>query len=144
MRRFTPHVAFFFVYAGLLYLGGFAVEQMGPKAFSGVIGWIAPLFAAPIALLAAGRLGRLSGVSVAVTSAVLVVLVSITIVGILVWIAIPAVGPVDVDHVLRAFKRYFTLGGWPLLWSALIMIGAPLLWSRILPARAAASTRVTA
>lgn len=144
MRRFTPHVAFFFVYAGLLHLAGFAVEQVGLKTFGDTIGWIAPFFAAPIALLAAGRFGRMGGAGVAVTSSLLVVLVSIAIVGILVWIAIPVVGPVDVDYVLRAFKRYFTLGGWSLLWSALIMVGAPLLWSRILPGRPAASMRVTA
>lgn len=132
MKRMIPYAAFFLAYGGVGYLIFAVLESVVPGTSRSLLGWIEPFVTAPLALWVAKRLGVVSRLGVTVTSAVLVACIWVAVVGILVGIAVPAVGPVGPGYVLRAFARFFALGGWSLLLGAGTMIAAPLLWSTLL------------
>jgi len=144
MRRITPYIAFAFGYGALLLLAGLAADQLGSGALTAAVGWLAPFAVAPLALLAAVRLGHLSSSGVAITSAILAVVIGAATVGILIAIAVPAVGRPTVHYIASMFASYFAIGGWRLLLSFGIFVAAPLLWGLLLLSRPAHTARAAA
>lgn len=132
MRRFAACIVFAIIYGLLLLLTGIATDQFGPGAFGVAAGWIAPFVAAPLALMVATRFGRLTYLGVAITSTILAALVVLTTVGILVAIAVPAVGGPTLGYIVSMFASYFTIGGWRLVLSLVLFIAVPPLWLALL------------
>lgn len=132
MKRATPYVVFIAAYAGLLLLAGFAALSFDSTALDFISTWVAPLVVAPLALLLAMRLGRPSSVGIAVSSLAFATGVCVATVGVFIVIAIPT-GELTVPQAFGMFPTYFSIGGgWMLLLSYLLVIGAPVLWSAFL------------
>lgn len=143
MRRLAAYFVFAVVYGGLLLLASFLADQVRPEARD-VAGWIAPFAAAPLALLAAMRLGSLSRTGIAASSTILAAVVCLATVALLVAIAVPAVGEPTLDYVAGMFASYFTIGGWRLLFSFVLFVAAPLLWAVALTSIKASSATAAA
>jgi len=144
MTRITPYVVFAIAYGALLLLVGLAADQLGSEALMAAVGWSAPFAIAPLALLVAMRLGHLSSLGVAITSAIVAVIIGAATVGILIAVAVPVVGGPTLDYIAGMFASYFTIGGWRLLLSFGFFVAAPLLWSLLLLSRQAPSAQAAA
>ena len=135
MKRITAYVVFAAVYGGLLLLAGFAASQFNSKALGSTVTWVAPLAAAPLALLIAARLERLSNLGIAVTSIILAVCACVATVGIFIAMAVPVVGGPTFEYIARMFASYFTIGGWSCCLAFGLLVAAPLLWATLFLSR---------
>jgi hypothetical protein len=144
MRRLAAYFVFAAIYGGLLLLAGFIADQFRSEALRDVAGWAVPFAAAPLALLAAMRLGSLSRMGIAASSTILATVMCLTTVAILIAIAVPAVGEPTLDYIASMFASYFTIGGWGLLLSFVLFVAAPLLWAVALTSIKASSATAAA
>lgn len=128
MKRFIPYITFVATYGGLLLLAGLAARAVDAGALDFISVWIAPVVAAPIALLLAKRSGQPTRLGIGVSALAFAACICIATVGIFIIIAVPT-GVLTVVQALGMFPTYFSLGGWTLLLSYLLVIAAPLPWS---------------
>lgn len=144
MKRVLPYLAFAVFYAGLLYLTAFALDKLVPDKAGDALMWLAPLIAAPLALLLALRLGVVTSVGVALTSLILVLCVTVATALILVAVAVPVVGPPSFAYVAHSFVHVVQLGGWGFWLIALVQVGVPWLWSLLLLGRGSDTAQAAA
>lgn len=130
--RITKYMLFASIYGVLLLAVSLAADQLGSASFAAATGWVAPFAVAPLALLAAARVGHLTKPGIAVTSVILAAVMCLTTVGILIAVAVPVVGGPTLDDIARMFSSYFTIGGWGLLLGFVALVAAPLLWETVL------------
>lgn len=133
MKHLTAYMVFAALYGGLQLAAVVALDRPGSEAFAAAAGWAMPFAAAPLALLAAARFGRLTRPGVAVASVGLALLVCCMTVAVSFAVAIPALGGPDPGHLGGMFVSYFTIGGWRLLLGLVLFVAAPLLWATWLP-----------
>lgn len=139
MARMSPNITFFLAYAGLGALAFIALDQVDSKELARILAWLVPVVTAPLAIQVARRAGAVSTTGVAIAAVTLAACVCIATVGVFVAIAVPAVGAIGPGYVARAFRRYFTLGGWPLLLDYGFLIVSPLAWAALLRGRQSAN-----
>lgn len=130
MKRFTPYIIFVATYGGLLLLAGLAALVVDAATLYFINAWIAPVVAAPIALLLAMRSGQPTHLGIGISAFAFAACICLATVGVFIVIAIPT-GVLTTVQALGMFPTYFSLGGWSLLLSYLLLIAAPLLWSVI-------------
>ncbi len=125
MARHFSHAVFALIYFALSF--GASVLLSGPVAGTteALLGQIVPIATAPLALLAALRLGALSKAGVAAASLIVELASYCTIWGIYYSLAVPTEGSVS-------FWAPAQQGGWLLALSTVLFVLSPVVWLHFL------------
>lgn len=137
MKTTRPYIAFALVYLAAGLALTFGLEAVEPLAGAYWIGFLTPVVSAPIAILAARRLGELSMPGLAVSALACALVVPVVTWLLLHNIAVPAGGSVS----LFAF---YAVGGWPYVLAAVWSVICPLVWYRVVFEGGTAPRRVAA
>jgi hypothetical protein len=128
VKKVAPYVVFGVAYLALVLMACVATDEMSNQTASQVLGLLAPIVVAPIAIVAAKRAGNLSTFSVFVVAILSALGIYMVTTGICSALAVRVGSSISLLSLAR-------LGGRSLALSNLIYVMAPVLWLQLLKHR---------
>lgn len=125
MRKLAPYLIFGVAYFVLVLMAGITADEMSNEMASQVLGLVAPIAVAPIAIVVAKRVGSPSTFGVFVVTILSALSINMIITVVYSALAARVGGSVP-------FLSLAHLGGWSFALSNLIYVMTPVLWLQLL------------